>query len=167
MPCPSPRLARPGRREEKGSRGGGAHTARLSVRALARGPLIVSRTSARRIDLSHGKRQIAARRSLASLGSPTRQRAREREGGGEEEGEGIPAREQIRSAAKRAPTCLSTSFRLAGLLGRPHVNGTNAARVRRAADKGLAACTSLLSLRFLLPRETGNRSRERLARERS
>lgn len=163
MPCPSPRLARPGRREEKGSRGGGAHTARLSVRALARGPLIVSRTSARRIDLSHGKRQIAARRSLASLGSPTRQRAREREGGGEEKG----AREQIRSAAKRAPTCLSTSFRLAGLLGRPHVNGTNAARVRRAADKGLAACTSLLSLRFLLPRETGNRSRERLARERS
>lgn len=29
-----------------------------------------------------------------------------------------------------APTCLSASFRLAGLLGKSHVNGTNAARVR-------------------------------------
>lgn len=34
----------------------------------ARGPLIVSRTSARRIDLSHGKRQIAVRRTFGSRG---------------------------------------------------------------------------------------------------
>ena len=33
----------------------------------ARGPLIVSRTSASRIDLSHGERQIAVRRSFGSL----------------------------------------------------------------------------------------------------
>ena len=48
-------------------------------RALARGPLIVSRTSARRIDLSHGERQIAVRRSFASLEASDPRLGNERE----------------------------------------------------------------------------------------
>ena len=54
----------------------------------------MSRTSARRIDLSHGERQIAVRRSFASLEASgprlgnererKRERGKEREGGSEE-----------------------------------------------------------------------------------
>lgn len=117
MPYPSPRgegLAG----EEARSRCG---------RALARGPLIVSRTSARRIDLSHGERQIAVRRSFASLEASgprlgnERERKRERgkERGEKEEvrkgkrGKGIPAREQIRETRSNLLIYLFSSSRFA------------------------------------------------------
>lgn len=138
-PSPPLRLAEAERSPSKCAR------ARACVCERARGPLIVSRTSTRRIDLSHGKRQIAVRRrSFASLGRGCGATSdREREGGGEERKHrreeereertsgGNPGSEaDILGLETYAPTCLSASFRLAGSLGKSHVNGTNAARVR-------------------------------------
>lgn len=127
-------------------RRGGEESIQVRARVCerARGPLIVSRTSTRRIDLSHGKRQIAVRRrSFASLGrgcgatSDRERRGREeRKRRREEEREertsgGNPGSEADTLGLETyAPTCLSASFRLAGSLGKSHVNGTNAARVR-------------------------------------
>ena len=87
----------------------------------------MSRTSARRIDLSHGERQIAVRRSFASLEASgprlgnERERKRERgkERGEKEEvrkgkrGKGIPAREQIRETRSNLLIYLFSSSRFA------------------------------------------------------
>lgn len=53
---------------QRGAVGVYVHTGECVHAVNARGPLIVSRTSSRRIDLSHAKRQIAVRRSFGSGG---------------------------------------------------------------------------------------------------
>lgn len=130
----------------------------------ARGPLIVSRTSARRIDLSHGKRQIAVRRrSFASLGrgcGATSDRGREREGGEEaRKGGGKDEWRESRLGSRYSRPrnvrsnlliCLFSSSRFAREVSRKWNE-----RRSCTADKGLAACRSPLSLRF---HEGGDRS---------
>lgn len=122
----------------------------------------MSRTSTRRIDLSHGKRQIAVRRrSFASLGRGCGATSdREREGGGrggEEARKGGGKRgkdewresrlgsrySRPRNVRSNLLICLFSSSRFAREVSRKWNE-----RRSCTADKGLAACRSPLSLRF-------------------